>query len=70
MVLLSYPNGPKLIHIDFEAKGQLYHVGARIEALFKGVLIEVSDLGNELEDWIGGSEDPGSRSFLRILIWI
>ena len=30
---------------DLEAKGQLYHVGARFEALFMGVLTAVSNLG-------------------------
>ena len=34
--------GPK-DHKDLEAKGQLYHVGARFEALCKGVLIAASD---------------------------
>ena len=30
-------------HKDLEAKGQLYHVGTRFEALFTGVLMEASD---------------------------
>ena len=30
-------------HKDLEAKGQLYHVGARFEALCKGVLMAASD---------------------------
>ena len=32
-------------HKDLEAKGQLYYVGARFEALFMGVLTAVSYLG-------------------------
>ena len=30
-------------HKDLETKGQLYHVGARFEALCKGVLMAASD---------------------------
>ena len=33
------------VHKDLDAKGQLYRVGARFEALSMGVLRAVSDLG-------------------------
>ena len=39
MVLLPYPNDPRLGPYDLEAKGKLYHVGALFEALFMGVLM-------------------------------
>ena len=32
-------------HKDMEAKGQLYQVGARFEALFMGILTAASNLG-------------------------
>ena len=32
-------------HMDLEAKGQLYQVGARFETLFMGVLTATSNLG-------------------------